>query len=98
MTGGDTARAVLDAIGIPLIEVLGEIEPGVPVARAAGAGLGRAGQAAGARDATTPLFCLKAGGFGDEDTLLHAVRALSTGPAQADRSPSDPHRPPIGTP
>jgi uncharacterized protein YgbK (DUF1537 family) len=98
MTGGDTARAVLDALGIPLIEVLGEIEPGVPVARAAGAEPGHTGQAAGTRDVATLLFCLKAGGFGNEDTLLHAVRALSNGPAQADRNPSDPHRPPIGTP
>src|SRR5690606_22616428 len=33
LTGGDTARAVLDALGAAAIEVLGEVEPGVPIAR-----------------------------------------------------------------
>ncbi|TXL64779.1 4-hydroxythreonine-4-phosphate dehydrogenase PdxA [Zeimonas arvi] len=60
LTGGDTARAVLDALGTSAIELLGEVEPGVPLARAA----------------SLPLLCLKAGGFGNANTLLHAVQAL----------------------
>jgi len=60
LTGGDTARAVLDALGATAIELLGEVEPGVPLARAP----------------TLPLLCLKAGGFGNANTLLHAVQAL----------------------
>lgn len=60
LTGGDTARAVLDALGASAIELLGEVEPGVPLARAA----------------RLPLLCLKAGGFGNANTLLHAVQAL----------------------
>ena len=60
LTGGDTARAVLDALGASAIVLLGEVEPGVPLARAP----------------TLPLLCLKAGGFGNANTLLHAVQAL----------------------
>ena len=60
LTGGDTARAVLDALGASAIELLGEVEPGVPLALAA----------------RLPLLCLKAGGFGNANTLLHAVQAL----------------------
>ncbi|MCM5571211.1 four-carbon acid sugar kinase family protein [Burkholderiaceae bacterium FT117] len=67
LTGGDTARAVLDALGVTAIEVFGEVEPGVPIARAA-------------NEAGLPLLCLKAGGFGSENTLLDAVRALAARP------------------
>jgi len=83
MTGGDTARAMLDALAVPLIEILGEVEPGVPVACAAdGKDSERTlhSKSPPLRPIAAPLFCLKAGGFGNEQTLLRAIRAL--GPAQ----------------
>ena len=50
-TGGDTVEAILDALGIAALDVLGEFRPGVPVSRAGG---------------DRPDFTLisKAGGFG----------------------------------
>ena len=50
-TGGDTVEAILDALGIAALDVLGEFRPGVPVSRAG---------------ADRPGFTLvsKAGGFG----------------------------------
>ena len=35
-TGGETARAVLDAVAAAGIRLLGEVEPGVPLGTAAG--------------------------------------------------------------
>jgi 4-hydroxythreonine-4-phosphate dehydrogenase len=60
LTGGETARAVLDARGISSYRLLGEVEPGVPFGMAP--------------DGT--LVCTKAGGFGGKDTLAHCVRRL----------------------
>lgn len=60
LTGGDTARAVFDALAIARLDVAGEFEPGVSIARAP-AHPGR-------------LFLLKAGGFGDALTLQRAIR------------------------
>lgn len=34
LTGGDTARAVLDRLGVDRLEVLGELEPGICLSRA----------------------------------------------------------------
>jgi uncharacterized protein YgbK (DUF1537 family) len=60
LTGGETARAVLGALGIGELRLLGEVEPGVPF------GL--------ARDGT--LICTKAGAFGAPDTLTRCVARL----------------------
>jgi len=60
LTGGETARAVLDALGVRAYRLLGEVEPGVPF------GL--------APDGT--LVCTKAGAFGHRDTLVNCVGRL----------------------
>jgi uncharacterized protein YgbK (DUF1537 family) len=60
LTGGETARAVLDARNIREFRLLGEVEPGVPFGMA--------------RDGT--LICTKAGGFGAPDTLARCVARL----------------------
>jgi uncharacterized protein YgbK (DUF1537 family) len=59
-TGGDTARALLEALGVERLEVLGELEPGVVTSRTP----------AGA------IFVTKAGSFGDDDTLARVVARL----------------------
>jgi uncharacterized protein YgbK (DUF1537 family) len=59
-TGGDTARALLEALGVERLEVLGELEPGVVASRTP----------AGA------VFVTKSGSFGDDDTLARAVARL----------------------
>lgn len=57
VTGGETARAVLEELRIEQIRVLGEVEPGLPFSVAEGW--------------TQPLPILtKAGGFGQRDTLV----------------------------
>jgi uncharacterized protein YgbK (DUF1537 family) len=61
LTGGETARSVCEALGIDAIELLGELEPGIPIGRAAPGGL--------------PIVT-KAGGFGGSGSLLHACEAL----------------------
>ena len=56
LSGGDTAHAVLDHLGCGLLRIVGEIEPGVPVAEAdLGGG--------------TIRIVTKAGGFGGPDLL-----------------------------
>jgi uncharacterized protein YgbK (DUF1537 family) len=60
LTGGETARAVLDARGISSYRLRGEVEPGVPFGMA--------------DDGT--LICTKAGAFGGSDTLARCVRRL----------------------
>ena len=54
--GGDTARAVLDALGHPMIEGLGEVAPGVPHSRLRAEG-------------RELRLVTKAGGFGPVDVL-----------------------------
>lgn len=61
LTGGDTARAVLGALGISILRVMGAVESGVPV-----------GQSLDGR----VRVVTKAGGFGERDTLVRAVAAL----------------------
>ena len=61
LTGGDTARAVLEARGVRGIRLLGEVEPGVPF------GISIPGDV---------LVCTKAGGFGRPDTLVHCVARM----------------------
>ncbi|TJZ96096.1 four-carbon acid sugar kinase family protein [Actinacidiphila oryziradicis] len=62
-TGGETARAVLLAMGVCSLTVEGEIEPGVARAHTTG-GL---------------TVITKAGAFGDRGTLLRAARELGHG-------------------
>lgn len=62
LTGGDTARAVCRALGVPGLRLLGELEPGVPVS----AVLGMDGMHA----------VTKAGAFGSPDALVRALDAL----------------------
>jgi len=63
-TGGDGARQVLQALGATGIALAGEVSGGVPIGTLAG------GSAAGLPVVT------KAGGFGDEEVLLRAARAI----------------------
>jgi uncharacterized protein YgbK (DUF1537 family) len=65
MTGGDVAMAVLSALGTRLLQLGGELLPGVPLAWA--------------HDGTRPGLRLvtKAGGFGPPETLAQAVLALA---------------------
>jgi uncharacterized protein YgbK (DUF1537 family) len=66
LTGDQTARAVCDALGITAIELVGEIEPGVPLGRAVG----------------MPLdIVAKAGTFGDRLSLVRALAAFERGAA-----------------
>ena len=61
-TGGDTARAAAGALGACGLRLWGEMEPGVPV---------------GILDGPYPLPVItKAGGFGDQGTLVRLCKAL----------------------
>jgi uncharacterized protein YgbK (DUF1537 family) len=64
LTGGDTARAVLRALGIAALRVVGEVETGVPILVAEGSRL--------------PVVT-KAGDFGDRETLVKCRSALKSG-------------------
>lgn len=66
-TGGDTARRTVDAMRARALDLLGEVEPGVPF------GLLRL------QGRQLP-FSTKAGGFGSADTLLRCVRLLQSMP------------------
>jgi 4-hydroxythreonine-4-phosphate dehydrogenase len=61
--GGDTARAVLEELGAPRLEPLGEVLPGVPVSALPFAGR------------ELPLVT-KAGGFGEPDVVDRIRRWL----------------------
>lgn len=63
VTGGETARALLTAVGAPSFQLLGELEAGVVHGRAAG-------------PARTWGLVTKAGAFGDAGVLVRALRAL----------------------
>ncbi|MBM7786818.1 four-carbon acid sugar kinase family protein [Tenggerimyces flavus] len=62
LTGGETASSVLRAFGVTALELVDEIEHGVPVSLASGAWRG-------------PVVT-KAGTFGDADSLVRAVETL----------------------
>ncbi len=64
LSGGATARAVLEACGCDALELLAEPEPGVVVAQAAG---------------LRPRVVTKSGGFGDEETLVRVLARLVGG-------------------
>ena len=61
LTGGETARAVCDRAGLATIDLIAEVEPGVP--------LGRSGNPA-------RVIVTKSGGFGGPDTLVAALDAI----------------------
>ncbi|MBZ9709523.1 four-carbon acid sugar kinase family protein [Mesorhizobium sp. ESP7-2] len=63
-TGGDTMEAILDLLEIRGFEILRELEPGFPLGRAF------------LRDGRELLIGMKAGGFGDDDTLRRAIAQL----------------------
>jgi uncharacterized protein YgbK (DUF1537 family) len=65
LTGGETARAVIDTLGVGSMTVIGEIEPGVVLSRLPG---------------DLPLLVTKAGAFGDSGTLVRIRAALSRTP------------------
>jgi len=64
ITGGDTAAAVLAALGRTTVELVGEVEPGVPLGRID-------------RDGGTLRLITKAGGFGAEDLLVGLAARLA---------------------
>lgn len=61
LTGGETATAVLETLGVASFTVLGEIEAGVVVSRLPG---------------SLPLLVTKAGAFGDAGTLVRTTHFL----------------------
>jgi len=65
LTGGATARAVLEALGTQALLLLGEIEPGVVVSRP--------------DDGASRRVVTKAGAFGDAGTLVRTVSSLRAG-------------------
>jgi uncharacterized protein YgbK (DUF1537 family) len=67
LTGGETARAVLDGLGVATLRLVGEVEPGIPLSVATvvtAAGL-----------LSLPVVT-KAGAFGSPDSLLSCHDAL----------------------
>jgi uncharacterized protein YgbK (DUF1537 family) len=64
MTGGDTARAVCSRLSISGIDLVAEVEPGVPL-----------GMLVGNTPVRLPAVT-KAGGFGSASTLIHALDRL----------------------
>lgn len=63
-TGGDTMQAMLDRLKINQFTLQGEFEPGFVLAKAKRA------------DGTPLILGMKAGGFGDEESLLRAAQIL----------------------
>ena len=64
LTGGDTARAVLDRLHIDELQVLGELEPGICLSRPS--------------RLDAPRIVTKAGAFGDAGALLRVIRRFDT--------------------
>lgn len=65
LSGGDTATAVLSALGAHGVRILGEVAPGIPYGRVIGGA------------AQVPVVT-KAGGFGSDDALSAALKLLHT--------------------
>jgi len=65
LTGGDTARTVLERLGVDRLEVWGEIEPGICLSR---------------EGTDAPAIVTKAGGFGDPQSLVRVLRHFRPGP------------------
>ncbi|MBR0749689.1 four-carbon acid sugar kinase family protein [Bradyrhizobium japonicum] len=66
-TGGDTMEAILDGLDISAFEILQELEPGFPLGRAF------------LENGRELLIAMKAGGFGDDNTLHRAIEQLRLG-------------------
>jgi uncharacterized protein YgbK (DUF1537 family) len=62
LTGGETAAAVLREMRVSVLDLLGEVRPGLPMARQAGV-----------QDAA--IIVTKSGGFGDDDVLCQLLPA-----------------------
>lgn len=65
LAGGETAAAVLDAAGIRLLQVVGEVLPGLPLCRAVDV-------------PDFPDLITKSGGFGPPDTFLRLWQAAQS--------------------
>jgi 4-hydroxythreonine-4-phosphate dehydrogenase len=63
LAGGTTARALLDALGVTALDLVAELDPGIVLARPV--------------DRPAVPVITKSGGFGDDRTLLRAVRRIS---------------------
>ncbi|MCA0756293.1 four-carbon acid sugar kinase family protein [Paenibacillus sp. N4] len=64
LTGGDTAKAVCRHLGVSGIQLVRELEPGIPLGQLVGSG-------------SNPLWVVtKAGAFGSEQSLANAKQAL----------------------
>lgn len=63
MSGGDTARAILEHMGLEEFDVVGVFEHGIPVCTSA---------------SLPNPFLLKSGGFGDSDTLVRLADLIGT--------------------
>jgi uncharacterized protein YgbK (DUF1537 family) len=68
VTGGYTARRLLERLDVDRLQISGEMEPGIPWARSAG---------------PVPTIVTKAGGFGDVHTLGRLVDRLLEGVGSA---------------
>jgi uncharacterized protein YgbK (DUF1537 family) len=66
VTGGDTAVAVLEALGRRALQVMGDLLPGIPYCRLE-------------LDGRRLWLVTKAGGFGTPDTMIEIVRELRSG-------------------
>ncbi len=66
VTGGDTAIAVLNESKCPLIQVDGNLMPGIPYARFT-------------QNGRSIILVTKAGGFGTRDTMIDIIRRLRSG-------------------
>jgi D-threonate/D-erythronate kinase len=74
LTGGQTTRAVCEALAIADVELVGEIEPGVPLGRSLGA------PRDGALSAPLDVIA-RAGTFSDRLSLVRALAAFQRGAA-----------------
>ncbi len=63
-TGGDTMQAILEKLNINRFELIGEFEPGFPMGRTT------------MNDGRSIVLGMKAGGFGDPNTLYSAAQRL----------------------
>lgn len=64
LTGGETAAACLDAMGITVLQLLGEIQPGLPIS-------------VPLDFPDAPHIVTKSGGFGEPDCLADLVRSAT---------------------
>ena len=70
-TGGETARALLDAVGVDRLEVIAELEPG----------------AVATRTPHGQIFVTRPGSFGGPGSLLHITRRLLDSGATQEENP-----------